>query len=164
MKKIFCFSILFCLFLCNVSAGGASINEYKGRNYLASIFGGYIASLYENKEDLSQYFTQDQIRLITNNNRLYFISAIAPLNIDSVINRGFIQQGDKYLISDDNYTFAIYNGNRKNITANSFFINGKLGSLLGVGYSTGGQGIFLTELITTDEELNTLEKNMKIIQ
>jgi hypothetical protein len=137
-----------------VFAGG--INEYKGKKYLCSMYGGNFATAYANKDDLSDY---DLSAVIDTNKNLYFISLATVVTADMVLKRGHIQSGDKFKISDTHpNTLGIYNGPNKFLNIRGDLING---ACWVVGYATQGKGIVLTEIIVNDAEFKILESSLK---
>jgi len=139
----------------NIFAGG--IQEHRGRSYFVSIFGGAYAVGFSNGT-LEKDVLVDLRPAITNN-QFHFIGiiAIAPANLDEVLRRGYIQSGDKFLLSNDfPNTLAIYTGVRRSI--NNTFLEREERNCWGFGYSIyGGRNkIYINELILTQEEYERL--------
>jgi hypothetical protein len=153
MKKMTIMVVFFCLVVSNGFSGGKQ--EYKGKNYFVSIFGGAFAVAYSVKENLSEYELVEAIY----DNKLYFVGVIAPSNQDEILGRGYIQNGDKFLLHDDYpNVLATYIGPRKDIR-NSFIASE--GNCWGVGYAVYGGEIFIVELIINDDEYKIFENNLK---
>jgi hypothetical protein len=155
MKKTVMLIAIFVLVAGAVFA--AAINEYKGKKYLCSMYGGNFAAAYENKDDLGEYDLSTAI----DNKNFYFISLATVVTQDMVLKRGYIQNGDKFKISD-NYpnTLGIYNGPNKSLNIRGDLVNG---TCWVVGYATQGKGIVLTEIIVNDAEFKILENSLKEI-
>jgi hypothetical protein len=117
----------------NIFAGG--ISEYKGKKYLTGEFAGMVAYYHVKNHDLSQFLSQEQIKMGADNNRLYFVGITSPQNTEALAKRGYIQQGDIFIVSDDG-SHARYNGSPKNITDPAWFKNE--GPFWGIGYSVRG--------------------------
>ena len=153
MKKLTIIVVFFCLFVSNVFSGG--IQDYKSKNYIVSVFGGAYAIAYALKEDMSEY----DLTKVIYDNKLNFIGVIAPSNNNEIINRGYIQNGDKFLLHNDYpNVLATYIGPRKNIK-DSFITSNE--NCWGVGYAIYGGEIFILELILNDDEYKTFGNNLK---
>jgi hypothetical protein len=158
MKKI----ILMILFFCLIISSGYSvgIKEYKGKNYCAGLYGGVFAVAYSIKMDMKEY----DLTKVINDNKLYFIGLVAPSNRNEIIKRGYIQNGDKFLLNDDYpNVLATYTSTRRDIK-NSTIISDVSGVAWGVGYAIYGGEIIILELIINENEYKTLEDNLKDIE
>jgi hypothetical protein len=155
MKKTI-FSFIFSLIVFNSFAGG--IYEYNGKNYLYSPYGGNFATAYENQENLDQI---GQYSIVIYNSNFYFIGVGAPADREAVFEKGFIENGDRFIISDNHSEIlAVYSGPRKQLP------NGikNTDNFIVIGYATPGNGIFLTEIISNNEERTLLESKLTKIE
>ena len=151
MKKMVFLLTFLTLLTVNIFAGG--IQEHRGRNYFVSILGGSYAVGFSNGS-LGEDVLADLEPAITNN-QFHFIGIIAPANPDEVLRRGYIQTGDKFLLSTDfPNILATYNGVRRN--TNNTFLEREERNCWGFGYSINGGQIYIIELILTQEEYDLL--------
>lgn len=146
--------MLFCLFSSN--SFSAAIQEYKGKKYCSGVFGGIYAAAYATKVDMTEYDLDEVI----NDNKLNFIGIIISINQDEILNRGYIQRGDKFLLSDEHpNVLATYLGPRRDIDEYSYITRSE-GSLWGIGHAVYGGEIVIEELIMDDDEYSILEDNL----
>jgi hypothetical protein len=150
------FVLIFFLITFNSFAGG--IYEYNGKNYLYSPYSGNYAVAYENEEHQEQV---NQYSAVIYNRNFYFIGLGMPTDGEDVFEKGCIENGDRFVISDNHpEILAVYNGPRKQIP--SGIKNTE--PFVVVGYATIGNGIFLTEIILNNEELTLLESKLREIE
>jgi hypothetical protein len=152
MKKPILISSILGFMAVNVFA--AAIQEHNGENYIVSILGGSYAVAYANRININEEFDFNFDPAI-HDNKLNFIGVIAPLNPNEVLRRGFIQNGDKFLLSNDfPNILATYIGVRR--STNNTFIERDERNCWGIGYSIYGGEIYIIELILTQEEYEHL--------
>jgi hypothetical protein len=149
-KEVFLLAFLV-LFTVNIFAGG--IQEHGGQNYFISILGGAYAVGFSDGS-LEEDVLVD-LRPAIVNNQFHFFGIIAPANPDEVLRRGYFQNGDKFLLTDEfPNILATYIGVHRN-TSNTF-IEREERNCWGFGYSIYRGQIYITELILTQEEYDRL--------
>jgi hypothetical protein len=151
MKKLLVF---FVLIASTNNLFAAAIHDYNGQKHaLLKEIGEFVIN-YALKKDIPTDFSP-----AIHDNKLYFIGGTFPVNDSEILKRGYVQSGDKFLLSK---TFpdvlAVYQGPRKEIK-NSFIAARKV--CWGIGYSVYGGEIIITELILSDEELEKLKQTLK---
>jgi len=157
MKKTAMMIVFFCLFISNSYSAG--IMEYKGNNYCTGLYGGVFAVAYSVKMDMSEY----DLSKVIYDNKLNFIGIVTPSNKNEILKRGYIQNGDKFLLYGDYpNVLATYTGPRRDIRNSSITSDGS-GTAWGVGYAIYGGEIFILELIINENEYKILKNNLKNI-
>jgi hypothetical protein len=145
--------ITICFFLAAAASFAGGIVEYKGQKYLYSPYAGNFAIAYETGEDLSTY----QIDMAIKGGNLYFIGLGIPVNKDSILARGSVQNGDTFYLSDDSKLEAVYKGKKKQFDKTSI----ENGAWTVIGYSTKHKGVVITEVLVSQKEYDALESEIK---
>jgi hypothetical protein len=114
---------------------------------------GIIAQQYALQENIRQ---KNKVEPAIYENTLYFMGPVQPVNIQEVLTRGYIQDGDNFLFSNDYPNTGVYTGPRRNTRD---LLSSDKSHCYAIGYAVSGGAITIVELMTAQEMANN--PNMK---